>query len=77
MRINHGVEIKGGGGSQGFGGVDLKAVVVGSGEEGEGVKGVEGEMRDAEFVRGGGFVGSGCWMACVALQRIFRALEVP
>ena len=52
-------------------------MVVGGGEEGEGVKGVKREMRDAESVRGGGFVGSGCWVARVVLERIFRALEVP
>lgn len=34
-------------------------------------------MRDAEFVGGGGFVGFGCWVIGVVLQRIFRALEVP
>ncbi len=77
MRINHGIEIEGGGGSEGFGGAYLKGVIVGGGEEGEGVKRVKREMRDAEFVGGGGFVGFGGWVACVAFQRIFRALEVP
>ena len=52
-------------------------MIVGGGEEGEGVKGVKGEMCNAEFVGGGGFVGFGRWMARVALQRIFRALEIP
>ena len=42
-------------------------MVVGGGEEGKGVKGVKGEMRDAELVGGGGFVGSGCWVGCVVL----------
>ena len=52
-------------------------MVVGGGEEGEGVEGVEGEMRYAEFVGGGGFRGSSGGVACIAFQRIFRALEVP
>ena len=52
-------------------------MVVGGGEEGEGVKGVKGEMRDAEFVGGGGFVGFDGWVVRVAFHRIFRALEVP
>lgn len=77
MRINHGIEIEGGGRSKGFGGAYLEGVIVGGGEEGEGVEGVKGEMRDAEFMGGGGFVGFGCWAIGVALQRILRALEVP
>ena len=77
MRINHGIEIEGGGRSKGFGGAYLEGVIVGGGEEGEGVEGVKGEMRDAEFMGGGGFVRLGSWVACVVLQRIFRALEVP
>ena len=77
MRVDQGIEIERGGGSDGFGGVDLKGVIVRGGEEGEGVKRVKGKMRDAEFVGGGGFVSPGRWMACVALQRIFRALKVP
>ena len=77
MRIDHGVEIERGGGSEGFAGVNLQGVIVGGGEEGEGVKRVKGEMCDAEFVGGGAFVSPGRWMACVALQRIFRALKVP
>ena len=77
MRIDHRIEIEGGGRSEGFGGVDFEAVVVGGGEEGEGVEGVEGEMRDPEFMGRRGFVGFDRWMACIAFQRIFRALEIP
>ena len=77
MRIDHRIEIEGGGRSEGFGSVDLKAMVVGGGEEGERVKRVKGEMGDAEFVGGGGFVGFDGWVACIAFERIFRALEVP
>ena len=77
MRINHGIEIEGCGRSEGFGGAYLKGVIVGGGEEGEGVKGVKGEMRDAEFMGSGGFVGFGCWVIGAAFQRIFSALEVP
>ena len=77
MRINHGIEIEGGGGSEVLGGEYLKGVIVGGGEEREGVKGVKGEMSDAELVGGGGFVGFGCWVIGVVLQSIFGALEVP
>ena len=52
-------------------------MIVGGGEEGEGIERVEGEMRYAEFMGGGGFGGFGGWVACIAFQRIFRALEVP
>ena len=52
-------------------------MIVGGGEEGEGVKRVKGEMCDSEFVRGGGFVGFDRWMAGIALQRVFRGLKVP
>lgn len=77
MRIHHGTKIEGGGGSESFGSAYLKGVIVGGGEEGEGVKRVKGEMRDAEFVGGRGFVGFDGWVAGVVLQCIFRALEVP
>ena len=77
MRIDHGIEIEGGGRSEGFGGVDFEGVVVGGGEEGEGVEGVEGEMCDAEFMGGRGFGRFDGWVAGVAFQRVLRAFEVP
>ena len=50
MRVYDGAEIEVCGEGEGVGGVELKVVVVGGGEEGGGVEGVETEMRDAEFV---------------------------
>lgn len=41
VRIYHGIEIEGGGGSEVLGGEYLKGVIVGAGEEGERVKGVK------------------------------------
>ena len=77
MRVDDGIEIEGRGRSEGFGGVDFEGVVVRGGEEGKGVERVEGEVRYAEFVGGGGFGRFDRWVAGVAFQRVFGAFEVP
>ena len=50
MGVDDGIEVKGCGDGEGLGLVDLEGVVVGGGEEGEGIEGVVGYVGDAEFV---------------------------
>lgn len=54
MGVDDGAEVKGGRGRECHGGVEVEVVVVGAGGEGEGVEGIEGDVGDAVFVRGGG-----------------------
>ena len=57
--------------------VYLQGVVVGGGEEGEGVEGVEGEMGDAESVSRGRFAGFRGGLVYAAVEWVPAALEIP
>ena len=77
VRVDDGVEGEGCGEGLGFRGVDLEGVVVGGGEEGEGVEGVEGEVGDAEFVGRGCSAGFCGGFVDAAVEWVTGALEVP
>ena len=51
MRVNDGTKMETRRRCQVFRSVDLEGMVVRRGEKGEGIKRVEGEMRDTVFVR--------------------------
>ena len=77
VRVDDGVEVEGCGEGLCLRRVYLQGVVVGGGEEGEGVEGIEGEMGDAEFVsrrRSGSFRGG---FIDAAVEWIPGALEIP
>ena len=55
----------------------LQGVVVGGGEEGEGVEGVEGEMGDAESMGRGRSAGFRGGFVNAAVEWVTGALEIP
>ena len=52
VRVDDGIEVEGARRNKGLSGIDLEGVIVGGGEEGEGIEGVEGEVGDAEILAG-------------------------
>ena len=77
VRVDDRVEVEGRGEGLRLRRVDLQGVVVGGGEEGEGVEGVEGQMGDAESVGRGRSAGFGGGSVDAAVERVPGALEVP
>ena len=77
VRVDDGVEIEGCGEGLCLRRIYLQGVVVGGGEEGEGVEGVEGEMGDAEFVSRGRSAGFRGGFVNAAVEGVPGALEIP
>ena len=77
VRVDDGVEVERCGEGLCLGRIYLQGVVVGGGEEGEGVKGVEGEMGNAEFVGRGRFAGFRGGLVYAAVEWAPGALEIP
>ena len=75
--VDDGVEVEGCGEGLRLRRVYLQGVVVGGGEEGEGVEGVEGEMGDAESVSRGRSAGFRGGFVNAAVERVPGALEIP
>ena len=75
--VDDGVEVEGCGEGLRLRRVYLQGVVVGGGEEGEGVEGVEGEMGDAESVGRGRSAGFRGGSVNAAVERGPGALEIP
>ena len=77
MKINDGVEIKGCRQSERLCRIYLQGVVIGGGEEGQGIEWVEGEMGDAELVGGGCFARFGGRFVGTTIEWVLGALEIP
>lgn len=83
MAVHYGSKVEGGADAESEGGVEFERVVVGGGEEGEGVEGIVGEGCDAEGVRVGGLLDTAGGVVSTCLHfdgrraRAREAFEIP
>ena len=77
VRVDDGVEIEGCGEGLCLRRIYFQGVIVGGGEEGEGVEGIEGEMGDAESVSRGRPTGFRGGLVYAAVEWVPGAFEIP